>query len=146
MTALPGWVEVWRHHVAPRLPALGLVALAAALREDDPRIVQEVNAMPDRGYRGEPDWRHHGVRAACPLCFAGWHGEGLATVGEVEDWFGGLAGAVNDGRPDALSWLLAWIDETERPAMLAGLLAEVEREIGRREAAAGGELVEGACP
>lgn len=124
------WRKVWRDGIAPQLSDGALVALVKALRDDDPRIIQGMTCSPPGSARtaGMP------VEAACVLGFCGWQAEGLGTVGEVENFFGGIyhgAGAL-------LGWaygcgeFVEWVDATPRAEMRGGLLAEVEAEQSRR--------------
>ena len=69
--------------MAPRLSVEGLQALRQALVENDPRLLQGATTVPPPIQCVE-DWPCEG---ACALGFCGWHGEGLGTVGEVEEFF-----------------------------------------------------------
>jgi hypothetical protein len=78
------------------------------------------------------------VKAACPLGLAGWLGEGLVTVGAVEEWFARLCFEADQrlGEPGACRYLFNWIDDTPREEMRQALLVEVEAELARRGATA----------
>ena len=132
--ATPMWKKVWREGFVPGLSTGALEALAAGLRADDPRLVQGSTTSPPplacvEGFDCE---------AACVLGFCGWRGEGLGTVGEVEEFF---ARACFDadarlGEPAACRHFLNWFDDTPRGRMREELLAEVELALaGRAEAA-----------
>ncbi len=79
----------------------------------------------------------HEVEAACPIGYAGWQGDGLATVGEVDEFF-----AATCARMDTLLHeeagcriLLNFWDDTPREEARRLLLMEVEAELRQRAAA-----------
>lgn len=75
------------------------------------------------------------VEAACPIGYAGWHGDGLDTVGEVEEFFARACFEADRrmGEPAACRWLLNWIDDTPRDEMRVLLADEIDLELYRRE-------------
>ena len=70
------------------------------------------------------DWP---VEAACALGYCGWQGDGLETVGEVEEFFARACFEADQrlGEPAACRWFLNWFDDTPRDEMRRELLAEV---------------------
>jgi hypothetical protein len=84
------------------------------------------------------DWP---VEAACALGFSGWQGDGLETVGEVEEFFAKVCyeADVRLGEPAACRWFLNWFDDTPRDEMRRELLEEVEYSLAER---LGGDSVE----
>jgi hypothetical protein len=69
------------------------------------------------------------------LGYCGWLGDGLATIGEVEEFFGRLCWEADKalGEPAGIRWLTNWYDETDRPEMIRELLPEVVRSIAMRK-------------
>lgn len=127
---MESWRLVWRDGFAPVLSDAALVALQHGLRHDDPRLIQGATTTP-------PPllcmWEFD-VLEADPVAYAGWHGERLTAVGEVEDYFMRTLAAAGRrlGDPGEVRWLLNWIDDTPRDRMRADLLAEVERALDAR--------------
>jgi hypothetical protein len=66
--------------------------------------------------------------AACAVSFAGWQGERLETVVEVQEFFGRTCYAADNaiGESAGCRWFLNWFDETPRDVMRPLLLEEVE--------------------
>jgi hypothetical protein len=77
------------------------------------------------------DWP---VEGACALTYCGWHGEGLQTVAEAEEFFARICFEVDQklGEPAACRWFLNWFDETPREEMRRQLLVEVNRTLSQR--------------
>lgn len=126
---LEAWRYVWRVGFAPQFGTAGLEALAVALRDDNPQLLQRATTEPP-ALHCVMDWPCQGC---CPVSWAAaFHAE---TVGEVEDAFGRACFECDTrlGDRGGCRWLLNWIDETPRATMRAELLAEVEREIAKRE-------------
>jgi hypothetical protein len=128
------WQKVWRQGFAPRLSTAGLEALQRALIEDDPRLLQGVTTSPP-ALETLGDWS---VEAACALTYCGWQGDGLDTVGKAIDFFECACRQADKalGEPAACRLFLHWFDETPRAEMRRRLLAEVQRALGERRAAA----------
>lgn len=127
---MESWRLVWREGFASHIATNGLEALRDALRGDDPRLTQGGTTTPPPLMRVQ-DWP---VEAACCLGFCGWIGDGLATVGEVEEYFARLC-FLADGslcEPAGCRWFLNWFDNTPRDEMRRELLAEVERTLAER--------------
>jgi hypothetical protein len=134
MTQTKDWREVWREGVAPLLPTKGLEALARALADDDPALVQQATTVPPP-LQCVRDWP---VEAACGIGYCGWQGQDLETVAEVEEFFAGVCFEVDQrlGEPAACRWFLNWFDETPREEMRLQLLGEVSRTLAQRTPAA----------
>lgn len=131
------WRKTWRDGIAPLLSGKALMALRKALAEDDPRLQQGVTTTPPP-LMCVQDWP---VEGACALGYCGWQGEGLETVGEVEEFFARACYEIDArmGEPAGCRWFLIWHDETPREEMRASLLIEVGRELTLRAAKASGE-------
>src|SRR5215831_262637 len=128
---MESWKHAWRKGFAPQLSTAGLVALAAALEGDDRRLLQGATTSPPP----VPlvlDWP---PEAACPAALCGWLGDGLETVGELEEYFATVCRDADLalGGNAACRWFLNWADETPRGQMRAALLLEVKRELRRRQ-------------
>lgn len=133
---MESWRLVWRDGFVQGLSTAGLAALKSALERDDPRLIQGATTTPP------PLWFVQGwpIEAACALGFCGWQGDGLGTVGEVEEHFAKVCFEADTrlGEPAACRWFLNWFDDTPRHEMRRELLAEVELALkGRGEAANG---------
>jgi hypothetical protein len=129
-TIMKSWQLVWRKGFVPVLPTAGLLALREALASDDPRITQGSTTTPPPLLCVQ-DWL---VEAACALGFCGWQGEGLASVGEVEEFFARVCFEADQrlGEAAACRWFLNWFDDTPRDQMRCELLMEVERALAHR--------------
>jgi hypothetical protein len=82
------------------------------------------------------DWP---VEGACPIGFAGWQGDGLKTVGEVEEYFAKACFDCDQaiGEVAGVRHFLNWVDDTPRDEMRRELLREVNRVLEERHAPAG---------
>lgn len=127
---MESWRKVWRDGVEPLLTTDGLKALRQALKNDDARLVQGATTTPPP-LMCVQDWP---VEAACALGLCGWLGDGLETVGEVEEFFARMCFEVDQrlGEPAACRWFLNWYDETPRDEMRRELQAEVQRALVAR--------------
>jgi hypothetical protein len=127
---MESWRKVWRDGVEPLLTTEGLSALAQALRSDDGRLVQGATTTPPP-LMCVQDWP---CEAACALGYCGWVGDGLETVGEVEEFFARMCFEIDQrlGEPAACRWFLNWYDETPRDDMRRELLNEVTRALTAR--------------
>jgi hypothetical protein len=121
------WRRVWREGIASLLSNEALLALRAALRDDDPLLLQGATCYPPLLdlLRDRP------IESACALGWCGWKGEGLDSVLQVEAFFTRLCDAVDEAFQEtgASRYFLNWYDETPRARMRGELLAEVERTL-----------------
>ena len=127
---MENWRLVWRQGFVPVLSTAGLETLREALQADDPRLTQGSTTTPPP-LMCVHDWP---VEAACALGFCGWQGDGLESVGEVEEFFARICFEADQrlGEPAACRWFLNWFDDTPRDRMRNELLAEVERTLAER--------------
>lgn len=127
---MESWRIVWRDGFVPVLSTAGLTALRDALRGDDPRLVQGATTTPPP-LMCVQDWP---VEAADALGYCGWQGEGLETVGQVEEYFARCCFEADQrlGEPAACRWFLNWYDDTPRDEVRRELLAEVELALAER--------------
>jgi hypothetical protein len=136
---MEAWRRCWREGFEPLLSVAGLEALRKALLKDDPRLQQGATTTPPP-LKCMEDWP---VEAACGIAYAGWQGDGLETVGEVEEFFARMCFEIDQrlGEPAGCRWFLNWFDETPREEMRRQLLAEVNRALAlrRRKDAQDGE-------
>lgn len=128
---MESWRLVWRKGFAPGLSTAGLEALQEGLLIDSLYLTQGSTTTPPP-LMCVQDWP---VEGACALGFAGWKGEGLETVGEVEEHFARCCFEADQrlGEPAACRWFLSWFDDTPRADMRRELLAEVELELSQRQ-------------
>ncbi len=126
------WRCVWRDGIVPQLSTRALSELRQALLSDDPRLQQGATTTPPPLLKVQ-DWP---VEAACAIGYCGWQGEGLETVGQVEEFFARVCAAADArlGEPAAVRHFLNWYDDTPRTQMRQELLAEVERALAQRQA------------
>jgi hypothetical protein len=61
-------------------------------------------------------------------------GDGLETVGEVEEFFALMCSEIDKllGEAAGCKWFLNWYDDTPRPEMRRELLIEVQRTLAGR--------------
>jgi hypothetical protein len=80
------------------------------------------------------DWP---VEAACAIGYCGWQGDGLETVGEVEEFFCRLCFEADQrlGEPAAVRFFINWTDESPRDEVRRELLGEVNLALADRVAA-----------
>jgi hypothetical protein len=137
---MESWRKVWREGLACLLSTAGLEALRGALMQDDPRLQQGATTTPPP-LQCVQDWP---VEGACAVGYCGWQGDGLETVGEVEEFFARMCFEIDQrlGEPAGCRWFLNWFDETPREEMRPLLLAEVNRTLAQRRSAADGELID----
>lgn len=142
---MEAWKKVWREGFAPLLSLPALEALRLALATDDARLLQGITTSPPP-LQCVQDWPVEGAEA---IAFALWQGEGLETVGEVENRWAKTCFECDQrlGEPAICRWFLNWHDDTPRYLMLPKLLAEVNEELDRRGYVRNGpmgvQLVEG---
>lgn len=127
---MEAWRKVWREGLAPLLSTEGLEALKQALARDDSRLMQGATTTPPP-LHCVLDWP---VEGACGVCYCAWQGDGLETVGEVEEFFAKVCFESDTrlGEPGAVRHFLNWFDDTPRDVMRRELLAEVELAVNGR--------------
>jgi hypothetical protein len=129
---MESWRKVWRDGFSPGLSSRGLQALRSALVGDDGRLLQGATTSPPP-MAAVQDWP---IEACCAIGFCGWQGEGLSTVGQVEEYFA-RACMECDTRleePAACRYFLNFFDETPRDEMRRLLVEEINRELAERAA------------
>ena len=136
---MESWRKVWREGVEPLVSTEGLQALRQGLTNDDARLLQGATTTPPP-LMCVQDWP---VEAACALGYCGWIGDGLETVGEVEEFFARMCFAIDQrlGEPAGCRWFLNWFDETPRDEMRRLLLVEVSRALTERRLAEESEFM-----
>ncbi len=130
---LPKWKLTFRLGFAPAMTDAALIALADGLRTDDKRLVQGATTVPPplMCVRAWP------CEAACAIGFAGWIGEGLKTVVEVEEFFAAACFSCDERLGEIAAcrtWLNFW-DDTPRAKAFPMLLEEIETIRAARQAA-----------
>jgi hypothetical protein len=120
------WKRILHKGIAPNLSTEALLALRQGLENEDPSLVQGMTCHPRATQ--EP------VCAACPIGYAGWQGEALKTVAEVEQYFSQVCAAADErlGEPAASTDFLNWVDDTPPARMRRQLLEEVNWILARR--------------
>lgn len=139
---MPPWKAAWVHRIAPRLPDSALAALRMALENDDPRLTQGTTVYPN-GLRSQ-DY----PEKACPMGYAGWHGESLTTCEKVQAFFNALRDACEadegaSGGEGYFTDFVRWWDLTPREFAVPLLLAAVVETIRERNPTA---FAEGVTP
>jgi hypothetical protein len=131
---MESWRVVWREGIAPVLSLAGLEALREALATDDPRLRQGFTTEPECPAFIDHNLDDRAPEAACGLGLAGWLGDRLETVGQVEEYFARccMEGDQLLGEAAGTRWFLNWFDDTPRDEMRRELLPEVERSIRLR--------------
>lgn len=114
----------------PLLALNHLEVLEAALRRDDPALIQGCTTKPVP-LACVQNWP---VEAACMLGYCGWKGDGIKTVSEAEEFFADKCFHADQllQEPAACRHFLNWYDETPRDQMRRQLLPLVKAEIARR--------------
>ena len=128
--SMESWRKVWRDGLAPILSTHGLRALRRALVNDDARLTQGSTTSPPP-LQCVLDWP---VEGACVMGFCAWQGDGLETVGEVEEYFARICFEADQrlGEPAAVRYFLNWFDDTPRVEMRRELVDEVNRTLAER--------------
>jgi hypothetical protein len=124
-------LRTWRLGLQPLLSGHALRSLRDALARDDAKLIQNATTNPPP-LPCVADWP---CERACAVAFTGFS-EGLETVGEIEEYFARMCAECDKatGEPASVRWFLNAWDESPRAVAVAGLLAEVEKEIARRYA------------
>jgi hypothetical protein len=127
---MTAWQKCFREGFAPQLSTRALEALRAALASDDERLITGATTSPPP-LQACAKWP---VEAACPIGLSGWQGEGLTTVGQVEEYFARMCYETDRrlGEPAACRYFLNWVDDTPRDEMRQALVHEVLRALAGR--------------
>ena len=127
---MESWRKVWREGLAPVLSTNGLRALRRGLVSDDPRLTQGSTTTPPP-LQCVLDWP---VEGACVMGYCAWQGDGLESVGEVEEYFAKVCFEADQrlGEPAAVRYFLNWFDDTPRDEVRRELLTEVNRALAER--------------
>ena len=125
----PAWLRSFRA-MARHLSVPALQALRLAVATDDKRLLQGATCQPPP-LQCVASWP---VEAACALGYAGWQGDSLHTVAEVEEYFARICAEVDLqlGEPAACRYFLNWYDETPRAEMRAQLLPALDALLAAR--------------
>jgi hypothetical protein len=125
--------DCWQLGFAPLLSDAALRVLKGALDLDDRRLLQGQTTQPPP-LLCVADWPCEG---ACLIGYAGWQGENLSTVAEVEEFFVLLCVEADRrlGRMAACSALLSWFDDSPRDVVRRELSEEIAQELERRSQA-----------
>jgi hypothetical protein len=112
-----------------------LEALRDGCRADDPTLMQGATCDPPP-LMCTQDFP---CKGGCALGYAGWKGEELETVGEVEAFFARACFEADQrlGEPAACRWFLNFFDDTPRDIALKELADEIDGILATREAAEG---------
>ena len=122
------WQKVWREGIAPQLSTRGLQSLRSALNRDDARLLQGRTVAPPRGQHDQA------VHGTCAIGWCGWHGEGKATIPDLEQYFADVCfeSGIALGDPSASRWFLNWFDGAPREEVRQQMLREVEQALTER--------------
>jgi hypothetical protein len=127
---MEAWRKVWREGLAPLMSTNGLQALKRGLLRDDSRLTQGATTVPPP-MQCVLDWP---VEGACVVGYSAWQGDGLETVGEIEEVFARTCFEADQrlGEPAAVRYFLNWYDDAPRDEMRKQLLTEVARVLSDR--------------
>ena len=125
------WKWVLRKGLLPLLSGESLKALREALATDDPQLIQGGTTKPGLPLACVQDLEPEG---ACLIAYAGWKGNDLQTIGEVEEYFARVCYDMDYvlEEPAGCRPLLNWYDDSPRDVMRAELLREIKAEQVRR--------------
>lgn len=131
-TTLPSWKRTFRDGFAPGMSTRALVALRDACRADDPRLIQGATCDPPP-LACTQDFE---CKGGCALGYAGWQGEELDTVGQVEEYFARQCYEADQrlGEPADCRHFLNFFDDTPRGAALRELADEIDIVLAGRDA------------
>ena len=122
---------VWEKGFMPCISTAGLKALYEGLKANDDKITQGSTTTPPP-LMCVQDWP---VEACDALAYCGWKGDGLVTVGQVEEYFARMCFEADGrmGEPAGCRWFLNWFDDTPRDEMRRDLMSWIEPELKLRE-------------
>lgn len=124
------WRDVWRNGIAPHLSTAALEAMLRGIERDDPLLIQGSTTYPPL----LEALKDRDVEACCPIGFAGWQGEGLKTLGEIEVYFQKTCDAADATfhEPASCRFFLNWVDDTPREKMRLELAIELRYALSKR--------------
>jgi hypothetical protein len=127
---MESWRKCWREGFAPLLSRKSLLALSKALEYNDPALIQRRTTDPVPGTDVTTNittGEESRVCGACAIGYCGWRGEGLETVGEVEEFFASICHEADKrlGEPGGVRYFLEWFDSAHRAEFITELAAEV---------------------
>lgn len=125
-------LKIFREGLAPILSLEGLLALERAMETDDPRLLQGGTTEPPP-FSFCADWK---PARACLIALPYWLGDGLETLGEIEEAFARTCHEIHlrTGIINAAGELLTPYDTMPREEMIATFLPEVKAAIASRRA------------
>lgn len=109
---MTAWRNAWRVGYYPLMSNEAVKAILDGLLADDEKIIQSATTSPPP-LQCVQDWPCEG---ADPIGYGAWKGDGLETVGEVEEYFARMCFEADKrmGEPAGCRWFLNWWDETPR--------------------------------
>jgi hypothetical protein len=124
------WQTVFPEGIAPQLSTRALEELHKALTRNDPALLQGQTTDPLPCPETDP----RPVAAACPIALAGWRGERLRSVAEVEGFFAQVVRKAGKalGEPEAVRSFFEFTDTADRETFLRELRAEVGLALAER--------------
>jgi len=124
------WKHAFTVGIAPQLTVAGLTALRMALAKNDQRLLQGATTCPPP-LQCVQDWPCEG---GCPISFAGWEGNQLETVAQVEEFFARTCAQADEllGEVAGSRYFLNFWDTTPRAEARTLLLAEVDAALASR--------------
>lgn len=128
---MESWRRTWREGFSPLLSIESLEALRDALASGDARLIRGYTVFP----MGPSTLLF--VEKCCPVAWTGWQGEGLETVGEINDYFARMCAEADKalGEPAACGYFTAAWDNEE--ISREELLEEVNLALSMRYAEGG---------
>jgi len=117
------WRKVWREGFYPLLSNEAIQAIFEGLLADDKALIQGATTQPPP-LQAVQDWPCEGADI---IGYGGWKGEGLETVGEVEEYFARLSFECDNriGEPAGCRWFLNWWDESTRSEVVFKMIWEI---------------------
>lgn len=130
---LSSWQKCFREGFAPCFSTKGLRALLVAVENDDPTLLQCATTQPPP-LMSVVDWP---VEACCAVCYPFWAGDGLITVGELEEAFAEACYQCdqNLGEPVGSRHFLSEFDTEDRKTFFPKLREEILFVLAQREEA-----------
>lgn len=129
---MESWRHTFRDGFAPQLSTAGLEALKAALENDDQSLIQTGTTQPPPVV----SFKDASVEGACAVAYCFWKGDGLTTVGQVEEAFANACYQADCalGEPTGCRRFLNRFDDEPRERFFPKLLEEVAHILDERKA------------